>query len=145
MNWKYEAIDKLKAYSAKKTAVVNITEEIERLSSKFGAIRSATGDGTPVRGGGSGREDALLTNVVNRGELEKQLAHTKEWLKPVERSLACLTSEERLVLDRFYISPSKGNVDRLCDELNVEKATVYRRRDDALHHFTIALYGSTES
>ena len=145
MNWKYEAIDKLKAYSAKKTALINIEEEIQRLSAKFGSIRSATGDGTPVRGGGSGREDALLNNVVNRSELEKQLAHTKEWVKPVERSLACLTSEERLVLDRFYISPSKGNVDRLCEELHLEKTAVYDRRDRALRVFTIAMYGSVES
>ena len=27
----------------------------------------------------------------------------------------------------------------------VEKATVYRRRDEALRHFTIALYGVTEN
>lgn len=36
-------------------------------------------------------------------------------------------------------------MDRLCEELGLEKATVYRRRDAALRHFTLALYGVTES
>ncbi|MCD7860112.1 MAG: hypothetical protein LUH51_08170 [Firmicutes bacterium] len=38
-----------------------------------------------------------------------------------------------------------GNVDRLCGDLACEQSTVYRKRDKALRHFTIALYGLTES
>lgn len=48
-------------------------------------------------------------------------------------------------MDRFYINPAKGNLDRLCEELFLEKSAAYRRKDAALRKFTIALCGVTES
>ena len=144
MNWKKEAADKLRNYTARQQALTNIAEELRRLEIKSTSIRSAFADGSPVQGGGSGREDAMLDNLCHRAELERQLEEARIWCSTVENALSVLTEQERLVLDRFYIHPAKGNVDRLCGEMGVEKPTVYRRRDDALHHMTIALYGFDE-
>lgn len=143
MNWKYEAIDKLKGYEAHKAALISIPEEIERLESAAHSIRSATADGTAVSGGGNKREDMLLSNIVLREELERQLEQAKQWVSVVERSLETLTSDERRILDLMYMNRQKGNVEKLCAELNIEQASVYRRRDVALRTFTIALYGIT--
>ena len=63
----------------------------------------------------------------------------------VDKALSVLDDEERLVLDRFYIHRTKDSVGELCDRLNLEKTAVYDRREKALRHFTIALYGITES
>ena len=145
MNWKFEAMEKLKQYEAKKQSLKSIPMEIARLESAAQSIRSATADGTPVQGGGSGREDMLLNNIVQREELERSLEQARKWVELVDAGLEILSEEERLILDRFYINPAKGNVDRLCGEMNVEKPTVYRRKDDALRHFTISLYGCTEN
>lgn len=145
MNWKYEAIEKLKEYSAKKQSLKSIPVEMARLESAMRSIRSATADGTPVSGGGSGREDMMLSNIVHREELARSLEQAKKWVALVDSGLEILTDDERKILDRFYISPAKGNVDRLCEELGVEKAQVYRRRDSALRHFTLCLYGQAES
>lgn len=146
MNWKREAIDKLKLYKAKRQAVENIPEELHRLELSSVGIRSASRDKVAVAGSpGSGREDAMLSNLVHREELKAALKQARHWVRQVDAGLKQLTTEERLVLERFYISPAKGNVARLCEELGVEQATVYRRRDDALRHFTIALYGATET
>ena len=144
MNWKYEAIDKLKQYAARKSAVQSIPEEIRRLEMSISGIRSSTSDGTPVKGGGSGKEDIYLSNIVRRQELERSLENAKSWVAFVQRGLDFLAEDERLILDRFYIYPAKGNVERLCMELSCEQATVYRRRDAALRKFTICLYGCTE-
>ena len=145
MNWKFEAIEKLKQYEAKKLSLQTIPEEIKRLESAMRGIRSAGADGSPVKGGGSGREDMLLSNIVHRQELEHALEQAQQWVATAEKGLAVLSEEERKILDRFYIHPAKGNVDRLCGELCVERPTVYRRKDEALRHFTIALYGCTEN
>ena len=61
MDWKREAIDKLRQYEAKRTALMDIPGDIAQLESSVKRIRSAVTDGTPVRGGGSGREDMLRT------------------------------------------------------------------------------------
>lgn len=145
MNWKKEAIEKLKEYNARKQAITSIPMEIAQLESAVRGIRSASADGVAISGGGSGREDMLLSNICKREELKRSLAAAKVWVSQVEDAMAVLNQEERLILDRFYINPARGNVDRLCGELNVEKPTIYRRKDDALRHFTICLYGCTEN
>ena len=144
MNWKFEAIEKLRLYEAKKQSLRSIPEEIARLESAMKSIRSATADGSPVNGGGSGREDMMLSNIVHREELERSLEQAKRWVAVVDGGLKILGVEERLILDRLYINPARGNVDRLCAELGIEQSSVYRRRDKALHHFTICLYGCSE-
>lgn len=145
MNWKSEAVEKLRDYEAKKHCLSSIPTEIRQLKEQYGAIRSSTSDGTPVTGGGSGREDMLLSNIVKREELERTLRQAARWVQLVDAGLEILSQEEKLILDRFYIHPAKGNVDRLCEELGVEKPSVYRRKDNALRHFTMCLYGAVES
>lgn len=144
MNWKSEAMEKLRLYEAKKRSLQNIPEEIKRLESAMRGIRSATADGTPVSGGGSGREDMMLSNIVQREELERSLDQVKKWVALVDAGLEILSEEERLILDRFYVHPEKGAADRLAGELHLDTKTVYKRKDAALRRFTISLYGGTE-
>ena len=145
MNWKVEAIDKLRQYEAKKHSLYSIPIEIARLKSAMQSIRSATADCTPVNGGGSGREDMMLSNIVYREELERSLDQVKKWVAQVDAGLEILSADERLILDRFYIHHEKGAADRLAGDLKIDVKTVYRRKDAALRHFTVCLYGATES
>lgn len=145
MNWKHEAADKLRYYEAHKQALESIPKEIERLKSAYVRIRSATTDGAAVSGDGSTREDIMLSNIVHRDELKHRLKESRLWVSMVDEALEVLDDEERLVLDKFYIHPAKGNVSELCERLGVEQSTVYRKRDNALKRFTLALYGATET
>ena len=142
MRWDLVAVDKLKDYNAKKNAVAHIPEEIARLEDDFNHIRSATTDATPVNGGGNRREDILLANICQRAELRNQLNSVERELAGIDKALAAMTDEEQLVLDRFYINPRRGSIDRLCDELGLERTAVYKRKDMAREKFTKMLYGS---
>lgn len=144
--WKYKAIDKLKDYAAVKASLLNIPAEISVLESEAYSIKSATSDGTPVKGGGSAREDRLLSNIARRGELEQMLARAKMSVTVVERGLAVLNAEERHILDVMYIFRQPGYINRLMDEYNLaEESSLYKKANKALLHFTIAMYGGTES
>jgi len=145
MNWKREAIDKLKNYEAHRQALENIPREIKRLESAYTGLRSASTENAPVSGGGGTREDCVLSNIVLRDELKRRLKEARLWVSQVNKALAVLDDEERLVLDRFYIHRAKGAVEALCESLSLEKSAVYDRRDKALRHFTLALYGVTET
>ena len=145
MKWKNEAMDKLRNYHIMRQAFLNLPDEIIRLEEESRKIRSVTPDVTPVKSGCSKREEALLNNLVQREELAKSLGQVKQWLRVCERGLKALTDEERLILQRLYLNPEQGGMQRLCVELGVEQSTVYRRRDEALHRFTVALYGFTET
>lgn len=145
MNWKAEAKEKLRKYDAMRLATINIPQEIERLEIDARSIRSARTDATPVTGGGNRREEAMLNNIIHRQELAWTLEQAHLWLQSTDRALTALTNEEKLILHRLYIYPEKGGLDRLCKELDVESSSVYRRRDRALKHFTLAYYGITDA
>lgn len=145
MNWKNEAADKLRQYEAKKNALESIPREIEQLKASRYAVRSASSDAMPVRGGGNGREDMLLSSIVKEEELERALQTARIDVELTVAGLECLSDEERMILDRFYIHPLKGAADSLANELNLDTKTVYKRKDAALRRFTISLYGVTES
>lgn len=144
--WKYKARDKLENYLLQKTSLDNLKEEISRLESEAYSIKSATSDGTPVKGGGSGREDRLLSNIVQREELKLMLERAQKSVNGIERGLSALSQEEKHLLDVAYIARERGYVERLMMELNLlEDSGVYKRVNKALHRFTVAMYGGTES
>lgn len=142
MNWKAEAKDKLRKYDAMKMSTLIIPDELARLEGEFAAIRSARTDGTPINGGTSAREDAMINNIAERQELKAALQNATAWVRIVDRAMTSLREEEQLILTQLYIRPYKGVVERLCKELGVESSSVYRRRDQALYTFTLALYGT---
>ena len=145
MDWKKESIANLKQYAMRKSSLERTAEEIRRLESDAARIRSATADGTPVQGGISTREDALINNIALRQELEWAREGTLQWLKGMDDAINQLSTEDRLVLDRFFIHRAKGNPDRLREELHVEMSQVYERRNAALHRFTLLRYGAIET
>ena len=145
MNWKTEAMEKLKKYDAMRQAALNLPEEINRLEQESVSIRGARVDGTAVRGGGSKREEAILNNMAERQELAWALEQTQSWLRVTERAIGALPADEKLVLHRLYICPERGAISRLCGELGLEQSSIYRKRDRALRRFTMALYGRVEA
>lgn len=145
MYWKHEAIENLKDYSAKKASIQNLTDEIKELTAKRGSIRSATSDGVAVKGGGSGREDAMINNIVRLDKLRENLHDAEQFIYRMDRGLEFLEIGEKELLVRFYITPERHAAEHFADELGVDVKTVYHRKDRALRKFTIAMYGCTES
>lgn len=144
MNWKAEATDKLRRYGAMRLAALNLPQEIKRLQLDARSIRSARTDATPVSGGSNRREEALLNNLIQRQELDNSLKQVNLWLKNADRAMGILSHEEKQILHRLLIYPEKHGVERLCMELGLEQSSVYRKRDEALKHFTLAYYGICE-
>ena len=87
----------------------------------------------------------MLNNIVCRQELQRSLEQARQWLETVNLALGVLTPAEKRILYHFYIAPTTGSMDQLCNDLGVERSSVYRRREKALHRFTLALYGAAES
>lgn len=143
--WELFAKEKLQKYRAKKAALTSIPDEIRQLESDAVSIRSVRSDSTPLKGGGSKQEDVMLNNITMRNELRKNLAEAASWVDAVDKAMVHLSDEERKILDKSFINPEKNSVDRLCSELGYEKTTIYKKRDTALYHFTLALYGRSEA
>ena len=141
MDWRSESIWELRNLEAKRASIPDLQAQIRALNSQMTAIRSATSDGTPVSGGGSGREDMLLNTVAERDLAEATMSVTRLQVDMIERALAFLSREEQEILDLCYIHEKRGNLNQLCDLLCCDVATVYRRRNRALRNYTIRRRG----
>ena len=144
MNWKQESKEELREYEAKRNALESIPADIAQLRAEMAKLGGGSNSSVPVQGGGSRWEDRQINLIAKCDKLKTSLAYTRYWVKKVERGLSALSPEERMILDRFYINPAKGNVDRLCGDLHLEKSAVYDRKDAALRKYTLARYGCVE-
>jgi len=125
MNWRDEAISKLKEYPVRKQAVAGLPVEIQRVD-----LQHQT----------AGDKDAVLSALALKKELQERLKETVLWVSFVEGAIRILAPEELKVLDCFYIHPAKAK----AEALGMSLQEAYPIRDRALRRFTFALYGISE-
>lgn len=144
-DWKISAIEKLKQYEAKQQALEIIPMQIAEIESTMTSIRSGANI-APVSGGKStGKENMLLSCIVQKEELQRNLDRVKLWIEFMEKGLNILDQDERKLLDRFYITGGRRAAEDLAGEFAADVKTIYAWKDRALRKFTIALYGCVES
>ena len=141
MNWQKEAIADLRCYRSRKMSIESMTERLKALGDKFGAIRCATTDSTPVMGGASRIEDSLINNIVERQRLGLNIDATARLIDLTERGLSSLDDRQKTVLEKFYVDRPQRHVEWLSEYLNESPAEVYRDKDEALYNFTISMFG----
>lgn len=139
--WEYFTVGKLREYERMKDAVANLTEELERLEAESVGLRCSLGS-EPVQGGGNKQQENAINNLAMRWELKNQLDKVNRWLAPVERALASLSAEDRMIVERMYISRGSRAEIELCEELNMDRTTIWRRCNTAVFRLSVALYGS---
>lgn len=139
--WRMQAINDLQTLNAKRQALINIPQRILELESQSTSIRSATAEGSPVKGGGSGREIMLLNNITEREELQDALDAIRKQVAKIDRALSVLTDTERRILQVRFIDREPGALSKLSRELDIDERTVRNRQTDALKLFAIAMRG----
>ena len=143
MIWKDAAEEKLTMYPVRVAAAQNLQEQLQLLKCKKGSINSPQYNIPRVCSTPGRREDLLLNEIALEQELKWALAQTQTWIRVTERALDTLPSDDRSVLEGLYMEPDKGNIDKLCRKMMLERSSIYRRRDNALRRFTAALYGGS--
>lgn len=141
MDWRNESVWELRHLEAKRASISDIREELRVLEQRMTAIRSATSDSTPFSGGGSGREDQLLTWITEKDALEATLAVAEMQVDMIDRALGSMTKEDLEILDLCYIHEKIGNINKLCEVLCCDVSTVYRKRNRAIRDYTIRRRG----
>ena len=141
MNWKNEAEEKLSGYPYVKRSINSLCKEIGRLELEITALRSP--GFMPSSGGKSrrGREDRVLDNIASRELMKQALEQAQIYVQTVDQALESLDSDDREILETIFICNKWGGVSELAMALGLERSTLYRKRDDALRKFTLAMYG----
>jgi len=77
------------------------------------------------------RRDEVVA-ALRQAELHRrEIKRLQGLVAPVDAALESMSEEERALL-ALVVDRRRGQVERLCQRLEVEPATVYRRRNKAL-------------
>ena len=134
-------IPRLRDLEHEREALVNIPERIHTLELAFVGLRASGTEGDVVSGGENHREEAMLANIAERDALRLNLEVTSREVRQMEKALSRLSPDEALVLERFYVRREPGHVERLCEELNMEKSQVYNIKNRAMIKLARILHG----
>ncbi len=138
MNWKNEAIERLRTYPSVVMAIKNLSSEIRRLEAVIQAPGSVRLDG-PVHGAQT-HEDWLLDNLMSLQMLKARLESTQQWKAATDRAMALLPEQEQSLIRQLYLD-DRQSVELVSQNHYASRSTMYRHRDKALETFTKALYG----
>jgi len=138
MNWKKESENELRDYGNKQVALINIPEYINQIEYELSLIKKCKTDCISSK---NKWDDFLIDNLVRKNELERNLMLAKTRVELIERGLFSITNDERKLLEYFYIERPYDHVQKLCEEFDYEKSSIYNRKDIALRKFTMAMYG----
>jgi hypothetical protein len=131
-------------YYEKMQSISSLTEEIKRCSDRLDGLGSPMKGATPVQGGSSTAEERLINAICSRDTLKLNLALVKWQVKQMDRGLSVLTDQQRRILEVKTMRRESGAAERLCDELHISRAELYRREDEAMARYAICRYGVTE-
>lgn len=122
-------------------ALKSLKEQYEEIVNDEG-LKSAQSDKVHVQKGIT--NDAIINLIIQKETVEKRMEDLEAERKLYDHAWQNLTVEEKRVLQVFYtmgIKKRQDAVDILCEELEREPATIYRKKDEAVSRFKKLLFG----
>jgi predicted transcriptional regulator len=83
----------------------------------------------------------MAAAAVNEEMVQKlqQLEETRQQLEALDQAVALLSPADKLIYQKLILSPQRGNTELLCQLLEKEKSTLYRRRARLLQRLSAYL------
>lgn len=122
-------------------ALKSLKEQYEEIVSDKG-LKSVQLDKEHVQKGIT--NDAIINLIIQKETVEKRMEDLEAERKLYDHAWQNLTEEEKRILQVFYtmgIKKRQDAVDILCEELEREPATIYRKKDEAVSRFKKLLFG----
>ena len=145
MDWKREAINDLRCHEKRKAALESLADEIRELRGRTYGSSSPAADAVPVQGGSSTAEGRWIDAIDELERKKEAWRITKRRVEAVERGLAALNEQQRIILDVFFMNRVQGGADYLAEKLHLERTRVYELRESAIRDFTMARYGVVDA
>ena len=138
------AVDALKDFASMEYIIANHAEDEEAIREDMTAIGSPALGGQPSGHNphaGEARLAAQLDEIDVLKERYRQALEYMAWFRPAWEQLS---EDERFILREFFMRTDINKTDAMLnigDRLHIERTHVYRRKDKALEHLALLLYG----
>ena len=149
--WKYldkrsAAVDALKDYSSMKFIIEHTDDEIKAAYEKMGGVSSPQSDGMPRTQNPHAVEDRMIKGIEEIDVLRERYRQAVEYMAWFLPAWEELSEDERYVLENFYgRSNEYGSsvIYKIADHFRIEQSSAYNKKNRALHHLTILLFGKS--
>ena len=143
MNYRKWLVEDLQNLERNRFAISHLQEELETLEAEYASIKATNFDKMPSGSGDNIQEEKLLTVIAKKDELMANLTFTKKKVADMDKLLAQLPDDERLIIQRTVINKEKYAADTLADELCYERTQIYRLKNKALMHLAQLRHGAS--
>ena len=147
--WQYldkrgAAIKAVKDYRSMQYILEHTEEEIAGAKERQVGLSASKLDGMPKSHNPTAAENRMVNAIEEINVLKERYRQAVEymgWFEPAWEELSC---DERFLLEEFYqndYSDQSNAVLNICDRFGIERSSAYNRKNRALEHLTILLYG----
>lgn len=149
--WKYldkrsAAVDALKDYGSMKFIIEHTDDEIKAAYEKMGGVSSPKSDGMPHARNPHAAEDRMIKGIEKIDVLKERYRQAVEYMAWFLPAWEELSEDERYVLESFYGDSNEYGssvIYKIADHFHIEQSSAYNKKNRALHHLTILLFGKS--
>ena len=147
--WKYldkkaATIEAIKDYAAMEFIILNYERVKSELQEDMTAVRSSAPTGMP-RSQNPGAGEAWLAGQIDKQDMfDARYRDATEFMRWYKPGWAELSDDERYILTEFFLGEDVRKTDaiqNIGERLFIERSHVYRRKERALNHLALLLYG----
>ena len=147
--WQYldkraAAINALKDYSSMKYIIEHTEEDIATLNEEMSSPASPVLNGMPSTHDPKAGEKRLIACINEIDVLKERYRQALEYMDWFQAAWDALTEDEQYVLKEFYLDDEQKQIDavyNICDHFNIERSSAYNKKNRALQHLALLLYG----
>lgn len=147
--WQYldkraAAINALKDYSSMKYIIEHTDEDIATLNEEISSPASPVINGMPSTHDPKAGEKRLIACINEIDVLKERYRQALEYMDWFQPAWDALTEDEQYVLKEFYLDDEQKQIDavyNICDHFNIERSSAYNKKNRALQHLALLLYG----
>lgn len=141
---KTAAIDALKDYSSMEYIIQNHPDDVADVRDRMMALPSGVPTGLPRQKDPHAVETRLASSLDEIDVLKERYRRALECMEWFRPAWDALTDDEQFVLSEFYLNDDCKQIDsigNICDRFHIERSSAYNKKNRALAHLALLLYG----
>jgi hypothetical protein len=138
------AIDALKDYASMEYILANHTDNLEEVRERLISLPSSAPTGMPRSKNPHALEARLAASLDEIDVLKERYRRALEYMEWFQPAWDALTEDEQYILTEFFLREDINKTEaigNIGERLFIERTHVYRRKDKAIDHLTLLLYG----
>lgn len=146
--WKYldkrsATVEAIKDYSSMQFIIEHTDEKIKEEQNKMVSLGSPRYNGMPHSHNPRAAEDRIIGGIEEIDVLKERYRQAVEYMEWFQPSWDQLTPDEQYVLEAFYTEGYEDTnvVYSICDKYNIERSSAYNKKNRALQHLQVLLFG----